>query len=60
MIAHADTIIDPGAVMVVALHTAIADRAMPAATCTDSLAVGTKLCTVYVVEHLHEVDVSIF
>ena len=60
MVAHADTIIDPGTVMVVALDTAIADRAMPAATCADSLAVGTELCAVYVVEHLHEVDVTIF
>ena len=59
MIAHADTIVDPGAVMIEALHTVPADGAVPATTRADCATVWAQLSAVYHIEHVFEVDLFV-
>ena len=56
VVAYADAIIDPGAVVVIAFNAAAADRAVPAATRTDRLTFRTKLRAVNLFEHGLEFD----
>lgn len=56
VVANADTIIDPGAMMVEALNAVATNRAVPTATRSDRAAIWAQLRAVYVLEHVKEVD----
>ena len=55
MVPHADTIIDPGAVMVEALHTVTADRAVATAARSNGATVRAQHSAIDIKEHLAEV-----
>ena len=59
MVLEADTIVDPGAVMVEALDTLATDRAMSAATRADCLAVRAQLRRVNAQKHGPEIYVFV-
>ena len=59
MVLEADTIVDPGAVMVEALDTLATDRAMPAAARADCLAVRAQLRRVNAQKHGPEIYVFV-
>jgi hypothetical protein len=51
MVAGADTVVDPGAVVVEALHTPVANAAVPRTLCPDYLAVRAKQYRVEIFQH---------
>ena len=59
MIAQPNAIVNPRAVMIKAFHATSTDAAVPATTGSDRFAVRAQLCTLHVLEHLHEVDIVI-
>lgn len=56
VIADADAIVDPGAVVVKALNTLTAHRAVPTTTRSDRTTVRAKLCAFNIVKHIHKVN----
>lgn len=56
MVADANTVVDPGAMMVESLNTDIADGTMPGSRGPDDLAVGAQVSRVELLEQVHEVQ----
>ena len=56
MIAHANTVVYPGAMVVEALDTIATHGAVPTTTRPDCLTVGAQLGVFDDVKHVHEVD----
>jgi len=56
VVADTHAVVDPGAVVVEALHTVAADRAVSTATGADRVAVGAQLGTIDYVKHVHEIN----
>ena len=59
MIAHSYTIIDPRAVMVVALDTTVAYRAVSTTASSNGVAIGAELGAINIVKHFHEVYIIV-
>ena len=59
VVADADTVVDPGTVMVKALDAVSTDRAMSAAAGPYSLAIGAELSAINDIQHFHKVDVLV-
>lgn len=59
MVSHANAIVDPRAVMVIALDTTVAHRAVSTTTGSNSVAIGTELGAINIVKHFHEVYIIV-
>ena len=56
VVANANTVVDPRAVMIKALDAVSTDRAVPAAAGPYSLAIGAELRAINDIKHFHKVD----
>ena len=60
VVLEADAVIDPWAVVIKSLHTALAHRAMATATRPNCFAIWTEVGAVNFTEHFAEIDFLIF
>lgn len=59
MVADSNAIVDPGTVVIVAVHAAMADNAVAATSRPDRLALGTQAGAVERLQETHELDVLV-
>ena len=57
VVADADTVVDPGAMMIESFHTFVANTAMSGSGSSDNLTVGAKKDWVKVLQHVLEIKI---